>query len=376
MMMVMKKKLPNLAKIILGIMVTSIGVAITYAVFERAVYHAIPYIWEDVFSTNTVRLAVVPLALALSIVYFWLQHKLDPVSEQREEHGLGNAPKPTIRNFVVVLFLGFLSLLAGASLGVEAILVPASLIIGASVGMGLFKHDTKATKLLSATAFIALFAAFFHSIIMGIIGLYVLAQAQKIKVTPTLLIVAVVAACTTVITLRYLPGESGSYLHLPTDPFSLNFATIVASLLLLGAGYVTTHAIHYWHKLSLKVDAIGQKKGWVIHGLMAGAGIGMAYLIAGPLVQFTGNLNIIPMLDQSAALGIIGLLWIALIKTALIGWSKALHFRGGLVFPTIFVASTIVAIIQLIVPEVHFTLGLLIVMVGTFMANTKLRILF
>lgn len=372
----MKQKILNLAKILCGIILTGIGVTITYAIFERVAYHAIPYIWEDVFNTNAVRIAVIPVALALSLVYFWLQHHLDPISEQHESHGLGEMPKATLRNFAVVLILGFLSLLAGATLGVESILVPASLIIGSAVGVKLFKKEPKGAKLLGATAFIALFAAFFHSFIMGILALYLLAKTQKIKVTPVLLIVAAIASLTTIVTLHYLPGESGSYLHLPSEPFTINFATAIASLLLLGAGYATTYAIHYWHKVALKLDAVGQKKGWVIHALIAGAGIAVAYLIAGPLVQFTGNLNIVPMLNEASNLGIIGLVWLAFVKTAAIGWSKALHFRGGLIFPTVFVASTIVAIVQFIVPEVHFTLSLIVVMVGTFIANSKLRILF
>lgn len=371
----MKQNIPQLIRVIVGIVLTSVGVAITYAIFERLVYHAIPYVWEDIFNTNTLRIAVIPVSLLLALVYFWAQRKLDPIGEKHESHGLGDAPKPTIRNFTVVLFLGFLSLLAGATLGVESILVPASLIIGSSIGVTLFKQDQQVPKLLSAAAFIALFAAFFHSFLMGILALYLLVNVQKTKVNGVLLVTAALASAVTLLTLHFMPGESGSYAHLPDKPFAINLATVIASVLLLGAGYLTTYGIHFWHDVSLKIDAYGQKRGWIIHALIAGSGIAIAYLVAGPLVQFTGNLNIVPMLNQASTLGFIGLLWLAVVKTVIIGWSKAFHFRGGLIFPTVFIASTIVAIVQLLVPEVHFTVSLIIVMVGAFIANRKLRIL-
>jgi H+/Cl- antiporter ClcA len=82
------------------------------------------------------------------------------------------------------------------------------------------------------------------------------------------------------------------------------------------------------------------------------------------------------MLKQSTTLGIIGLAGILIIKILVIGWSKAMGYRGGLIFPSIFVASVLVAIVQLYTKDVGFVVGLIVVMGGAVTANTKLKILF
>ena len=86
---------------------------------------------------------------------------------------------------------------------------------------------------------------------------------------------------------------------------------------------------------------------WWLRGLVAASGLSALYLLGGPLVEFTGNKSIVPMLNQAASLGAIGLIWLVVIKTATISWSKAMGYRGGLIFPTVFIASTLVAIAQL-----------------------------
>src|SRR5680860_1167223 len=109
--------------LLLSVAVIAIGVAITYHYFEASVSYSITYIWETLFNTDNRRLTVIPLGVFLGLVYFAVQHYLDPKSEQSDSEGLGNTPKPTVANFVKILLIGFLSLIAGASLGPEAILV-------------------------------------------------------------------------------------------------------------------------------------------------------------------------------------------------------------------------------------------------------------
>ena len=96
--------------------------ALIYFYFEAAVHQGIELVWTDWLNTETRRWLVVPLCVVMSLIFFGVQHYLDPNSEKKESHGLGAMPGPTPANFAKVLFIGFLSLVAGASLGPEAIL--------------------------------------------------------------------------------------------------------------------------------------------------------------------------------------------------------------------------------------------------------------
>lgn len=371
----MTKRIGSIAPTLVALILTSITVALLYTGFEHIVKHAIPYIWDDVFNTSSNRILIFPLAVVLGIFYFWAQHRLDPKSEKHEEHGLGNVPEATIVNLLKVLLLGFLSLLAGATLGVESILVPASIIAGSYIAKKLFSGQKGLTQVLAAAAFISLFAAFFHSFIMGMLAVYILAKSQGMKINAKVLVVAAIASAVTVGTLHIVPGGSEAYAPLPDDPLGVNLATIIASVFLLVAGYATTYLIKASHDMSEKIRSKIDTSNWLVHGIVAGSGITLLYLAGGTYVQFTGNQNIVPVLQDASNLGLATLLWIALVKATAVGWSKAMQYRGGMIFPTIFIASLYVDMLMLHFGGVNFSFGLIAVMVGAFAADAKTRIL-
>jgi H+/Cl- antiporter ClcA len=137
-----------------------------------------------------------------------------------------------------------------------------------------------------------------------------------------------------------------------------------------------TYGISASHGLIERLHDLVAKREWWLRGLVAAVGLSGLYLLGGSLVEFTGNKSIVPMLRQSAELGVLGLIWLALIKTFTISWSKAMGYRGGLVFPAVFIASTLVAIAELQVPELNFIYGLIAVMIGVLAAERKTNILF
>ncbi|MEJ0073381.1 MAG: hypothetical protein WDN27_04875 [Candidatus Saccharibacteria bacterium] len=166
-------------KILVAAAFVGAGVAITYYYFEYAVRHSISYVWQDVFDTDHRRFLVLPLCLVLTLAYFGLQHALDPKSEKHESHGLGDAPPPTAVNFIKVLGIGFLSLLAGASLGPEAILVPACILLGQYIGKQALGNSKPAIQLLGAAGFIALLAAFFNSFFVGLLSVLLIKKTDE-----------------------------------------------------------------------------------------------------------------------------------------------------------------------------------------------------
>src|SRR6185312_7764917 len=121
-------------KLFLLTILVGVGVALTYHIFEAIIHNSIDRIWYDWLNTDTHRWVVIPTAIVLTLVYFGVQHFWDRKAEKQESRGLGSMPVPTVINYVKILGIGFLSLVAGASLGPEAVLVPACMVLGAYVG--------------------------------------------------------------------------------------------------------------------------------------------------------------------------------------------------------------------------------------------------
>lgn len=360
--------------IFLSTILVAVGVALTYYFFEYAVSESTTYIWDTLLRTGSYRILVIPTCVILSLIFFGLQHYFDPRSERHESQGLGEAPAPTLVNFIKVMGIGFFSLVAGASLGPEAILVPASLLVGALVGKKLFKQDASAVNLLAMVGFVALFAAFFNSFLMGLLGLLIVKKEMKIQLGVLQVLLAVVASLVTVVVLGLL--SSPAYVAVPAHTWNISLVGTVAVIGLFGAGYATTYALYGMHGLGRKTYNLVAKQSWWLRALMAAGGLSILYLLGGTLVQFTGDDSIAPMLQRSASLGLVGLAWIFLIKLLAIGWSKAFNYRGGLIFPSIFVASVLVAIAQLYTQDIGFMVGLIAVLAGLFVANIKVKILF
>lgn len=365
----------NKLALLLGCVVASVAVALTYFIFELAVRQSIDFVWDDVFRTDSMRLLVIPLCVGIGLAFYGLQHILDPRSENHESHGVGGAViAPTLRNLVVILLLGFLSLLAGASLGPEAVLVPASMVIGGYIGLRLFKKNTLAVSTLAAAGIMALMTSFFHSIPIGIVSVMLVASQAKTKVTPQLLVVAVIASVSAYVTLQAI-DPAQKYFNFP--PFDWHTATVdlIVSVLLVAGGYIATFALKYSHAVFVAFRTRVQLAEWWEVGAVAGLGLSALYLIGGPLVQFTGNESIAPLMSQAASLGMTGLVGIFAVKILAISWSKAMGYRGGLIFPMVFVATSLVAMVQIIFPDAHFGVALIAAMVGILAAERKAKIL-
>ena len=362
-------------RILLACVVVAILVANVYYLFESAVHHSITYFWNDLFATQTDRVLVIPLAVVGALLFFGLQHRLDRKSENHEGHSLGGDPiDPTLRNLGIILFLGYFSLVGGASLGPEAVLVPASVVIGTGLGMRLFKRDEEATKALAAAAIMALMAAFFHSYIVGILSVFLVMQVSKAKLSAQLLIIAVIASVSSYLTLNVI-DPTNSYFNFPAFTWRIAIIDVLFGLVLIGAGYAATFALKHAHSLIVHYRERSKLTTWVHLALVAGLGMSLFYLLGGPLVEFTGNQSIAPLVDQAPTLGGIGIVIIIIVKLLVIGWSKAMGYRGGLIFPMIFIASALAALVQLYVHDLNLGAGMIAAIIGILAAERKAHIL-
>lgn len=348
-------------------------VALTYLLFERSVHLSINYIWEDLLSTDSRRPLVVPLCVLLSVLYFGLQHWLDPDSEKTEAHGLGAMPKVTVANYGKILLIGFFSLVAGASLGPEAVLVPACIVAGAYLGAKLLPKDKPLQREAAALGFVALFTAFFNSFAIGMLSLLLVKKELKLPLSARFALFSAVSAGVVAGILKLLEGSA--YVSLPQFSWQIDLRTVIALCILCVAGFLATNVLKLAHTAGLRVKQITGLNNWWSRALLAALVLSVLYLLGGPLVQFTGNESIAPMLHQSKELGLAGLLGVALLKLVAIAWSKAAGYRGGLIFPSLFVACTLVAAVEVSLGSVNFIYALVATLVGLFAADKKAKIL-
>ncbi len=185
---------------------------------------------------------------------------------------------------------------------------------------------------------------------------------------------AVVASGSTAIVLAVL--DNSAYVALPGYSWSLDIKTIFILAVLGAAGYGMTYGLSAAHSASTIVASrLTSGKQWWLRGLVAAGGLSVLYWLGGSLVQFTGNESIVPLLKQSAQLGFWGLVWVLIIKAFAISWSKAAGYRGGLIFPTVFAASVIIAIAKLYVHDINLIYALIVVMAGVLAADSKAKFL-
>ena len=360
-------------KTVLSVLIVSILVTFTFYSFENLVDLAINLFWYDFLNIKSNMWLVVPTCILLAFAFFGAQHYLDPSSEKRLPQGLGNIDSnPTVIKLLKVLSLGFLSLVAGASLGPEAVLVPACVLIAGIIAKKISSDDDK--KLILSVAIIALFAAFLHSFIVGLLSILIASKLTKTKLSVKLIMFGIVASAVSVLILNVIEPRGG-YFEFPDPKSQFQIFDLVIGSALIFIGYGITFLIKYsfvfFEKLSQKIEL----KQWWFKALIASTGLSALYVIGGPLIMFTGNKSIQPMLDQAEIIGVVGILSIAIFKLLAISWSKAMGYRGGFIFPTILVASCFVAITYQITPEINFGFGLVATLIGVFIAEQKAKVL-
>ncbi len=356
--------------------IVGIFTALTYYVFEFAVHNSIDLIWNTLLNTGRYRLRVFPLSVTLTMVFFGLRHLLDKSTDRQESRSLGNGTSEiSIKSFIKVLFIGFWSLVAGASLGPEAILVPASVIIGMYLSQKVLPDQKETMNTMKGAGLAALFTAFFHSFIIGFLSLFLMSlRSDKTKINLQMIWVAVVASGTSLITLNII-GPSNKFFNWPDYSFTFRLMDLAIAVLLLLAGYLVTWSIYYAHHIAVYLRNFLLRYPWWVVAVAASLGLSVLYFAGGPLIEFTGNKSIRPLFSEASTLGIGGLLWILFLKILAIGWSKALWYRGGMIFPTFFVASVILAGIGLFYNEINFVLGIVAIMAGALFADRRAKVL-
>lgn len=360
-------------KILLLSVFVGLASALTYFIFEALVAGGIELIWEDVFNTDKHRLLVLPLAVLLGLIYFYAQHRLDKSSENKANESMTVMPKASVKNYLIVLIVGFFSLVAGASLGPEAVLIPACLMIGALTA-DKFTKGKESTQLLLAAGFIGLMASFFHSWFIGILSVFLARKELGVKPSNMLWATGIASSFAAYFMLNAVEGDG--YLEAPVFYSRFGFYDVLLIPLLFAGGYALTYGLTFALKYTDVIIKAFASAVWWKHALLASVVLAGLYLIGGSFVEFTGNDSIKPLLHEASDISLLGLIWILIIKIVAIAWSKSSGYRGGLVFPMIFAASVVVALAQNFASSINAAFALLIVVAGVIYANSKNKVLF
>lgn len=347
-----------------NIWIIAVGIGLANAVllvsFEFVGVTVTNWLWNDALGTGANRWLVLPVAVILGLMFTGLAKLLKtprvvpPESDLMSDISSAPATLPAIG---IVLAIGAMSLLAGGSVGPEASLMIASAAIGMYTAR---KWPVGSDKQLLVLASIgALLVAFIDSIVLVLVPLIILLQqTKKEKKKLQLKPVAVIAAASAVSYLAvylwdYIRAEGATQGIVPPLPnFALHdFVTaaalgFVAGLLALTLNWLIGAFWNFAKQLE------GQKipgMQWVA-GALFGLVLGILYLLGGQTVEFSGSIGANLLASEAAKFSALALVGLVITKILATAWSKGTGYRGGLVFPTIYIGVALGLLVGQLAP--------------------------
>lgn len=309
------------------------------------------YVWNEFFNTNENRLMVIPVAIFLSIIFSSIIILLKKKRIGKIEVNLldeGKIDPTSLKEIFKVFIIGSAGLLAGASLGPEGVLVAISVGIGVWIAQRSGKMESAKLLILSSVG--ALLVGFFGSLLPILIPVLILYKKEK-KIIPLHLIPPIVAGITTFIALYIIKNGNVGFGSIPTGS-TYNFQDIIASFILGVVGAFFAVLIKYlivrFQTITKKINSSNH---WIISAAIFGGVIGILYFVGGEAIQFSGKEGTIALLNNSYTMGVLIIMILA--KFIATSWSLPAGYKGGLVFPSVFMA---VALSQ-IMTHIHPILG-------------------
>jgi H+/Cl- antiporter ClcA len=346
------------AALLLAAIALALGVidGLVFLGFEWVVKHGTDWLWNDVVDSDDVRWRVVPLALVLSIALSalmrglgqprWTAPHMDPLGPA-EGSGGEPPPAPALPILATILLAGAAGLVAGASLGPEAPLV------GLATGLGAWaaaRVDLGAVgRVLVLASAGALLVAFFGSLIPIAIPLVIVYQrTRRLQVAAVLAIV--LAGLAAWGTLWLVHGDDHGYGSIPSAAVH---ARDYVSAVVLGVIAVAIGALLRWFvkRLAVVTERIDDRAPWWVAAAIFGLVLGALYLAGGQTVQFSGSEGSAMLLSGDVHYGTWALAGIAVVKLAATAWSLTAGYRGGLVFPSVFVGVAVSLLVAGALPD-------------------------
>ncbi len=325
---------------------------IVFVIFELIVTQGTDYVWNNFFNTDINRWTLIPVSILLSIIFsaiikFFKQKRIGLVEENllNDNNPIKNT---SLYDLLAIFVIGSASLLAGASLGPEASLV------GIASGLGLWfaqKNKTmEAAKLLALSSVGSLLVAFFGSLMPILIPILILYKKEN-KIIFSHILPPIISGVFAYIALVALKGSAIGFGTIPVGTTDHEIQDIIAAFILgiLGAVFAILLK-ELIKKFSNFTTQINPKIHWVVSATIFGGVIGVLYLIGGPSIQFSGKEGTEILLQNPASYTVAALLLIVITKLLATSWSLSAGYRGGLVFPSVFMGVALSLMFEKINP--------------------------
>jgi H+/Cl- antiporter ClcA len=333
-------------------------VALFFQAFEwssRKVQH---WLWSTVPGEHpavwyTITLATVGgLLVGLAIRFLPGHGGAHPADGHGMVDAAHDASPPRFTYILAAVFVGWLGLVAGASLGPEGALFPA--VIGLSVLMTRRGRVAEQMQPLAVGAGIgAVLAAMLGNPLAGVVPLLELIPTTTSFATTMMVLPSLVAASVSVLTLRLIGAHSLVGMGLDYVGFRpIHVVWVVLVAVVAGAaGLIVDRATAVLRRFTLRVDA----RSLVLTGGLGGLVLGLLYAIGGVDVRFSGMPELVHLISDTQHAR--GALLALSVKAAATAWCLAAGYRGGKIFPVVFVGGATGLALHLLIHRIPLGLA-------------------
>jgi H+/Cl- antiporter ClcA len=312
-------------------------IALGFEAFETAMHHVRDLLWHDLIGDDPAAWATIALAtvggLALGLALRFLPgHGGD---HPADGHGLIPDVEGRVVLVVSTLVVGFVSLVAGASLGPEGAIIPAAAGISL-VAARWFRLPGALPRLMPGVGVSALLATMFGSPLAGAVPLLEMAAGAAVPVPLVMVVLpSLTASATAVITLDLIDAEASGFLPLGYEGFARGHLlwAVVLGVLAGATGLAVARLVPLLRTVTRRIDS----RSVVLTATLGGFGLGVLYVIGGPEVRFAGIPEILILVQESPAAGVA--LFAVVVKLLATTWCLASGYRGGRIFPIAFLGA-------------------------------------
>jgi H+/Cl- antiporter ClcA len=335
--------------------VLGVVIAIGFQGFTQLMHHTQHWLWHTVAGEHPSSLVTIAIATAggVALGVTLLVVPGHGGTHPADHHGLlagGTMPWPAILGSLAV---GFVGLVAGASLGPEGAVIPAAVGV-AVLAAGWARLPERMTMLVQGSGLSALLASMFGSPIAGVIPLLEAVPAGAVPTMALLILPSLTAASTAVLTQQVFDWSPVGQLPLAAvdfRPIHLVWAVLIG-VVAGAAGLLIDRATRLLRRVSLRLDA----RSVLISTSVGGLALGVLYAIGGDEVRFAGIPELLQLAaDTDAAWVAAGAMAIKVLATAT---CLAAGYRGGKIFPAAFVGGAAGLAMHLAIGSIPLTVAL------------------
>jgi H+/Cl- antiporter ClcA len=317
--------------------VLGVVVGLGFEAFETLMHHARDILWHDLIGDDPAAWATIALATAGGLVLGLALRFLPGHGGDHPADGHALIPDVEGRVLLAVstLVVGFISLVAGASLGPEAAIIPSAAGISL-VAARWFRLPGGLPRLMPGVGVSALLAAMFGSPLAGAVPLLEMTAGAALPVPLVMVILpSLTASATAVITLQLLDAEPSGFLPLGYEGFAPGHVLWALALgVVAGAvGLAVARLVPLLRTVTRRID----QRSVVLTATLGGLGLGVLYVIGGPEVRFAGIPEILILVAESPDAGVA--LFAVAVKLLATAWCLAAGYRGGKIFPIAFLGA-------------------------------------